>query len=307
MNIIKNKVVSALLALAFLLIHQPSNASETYIWQADVGGLGNVVNQGTDIRQIPLYARLNNLSFRITNSNPDGLFYGIRFSEGFDTSPLSEDKRINVGFWLWDTSVGCIEVGNCNLVLFAEAPSQWSGKYPFSASKNTIRIYRVDQVKGKSAYDSELVDTGCPAPWWINPVPGYGVLYFQLSITCLGIPAEFYTYSFAGADIGIKPIPFNFIETTLVINPVWKLAKNSFEKNGGKAGLQKNFGLTNKEVAGQISDSLDTINEQIKNLQNELNKKFKLTCSKGNKIQNLFTNSSKCPAGSKLLKRVKLR
>lgn len=285
-----------------MVTSSPANASEDWAWNAEMGGLTNTVNQGVDIRQIPLFARLKNLSFRIPNSNPDTLIYGIRFSEKFDQSPLAASKKLNIGFWLWNSNGGCIDEGSCEQVLIANAPAQWAGKYPSEPSSNTVKVYRVNQVLGKSASESDFADAGCPAPWWIDSKSNYGVIYFQLSISCLKIPATFYSYAFAGADTGIRPIPYNFIEKTLAINPVWQLAQNNYDSRGGREGLLKNLSTLSQE----LSESNSKIEGDNLDFQKRSKKKFRLTCSDGIKIKKILKNNSKCPTGLTLIKKIRL-
>ena len=297
---VRNLVI---LLVCFAIVLPAAQSNQDFLWQSDTGGLTNVVNDGVDIRQIPLYARIKNLSLRIPTSNPDSLVFGVRFSESFDSSPLSASKKLNVGFWIWDSTVGCIDTGVCNQVLVANAPSYWTSKYPLGPSSNTVNVYRMNLESGKTAYESEKVDSGCPAPWWIDPVPGYGVIYFQLSISCLNIPSDFYAYAFAGADIGISPIPYNFTTKTLLINPVWKLAKNSYESRGGREGLLKRLKVSNQDVLDSVENSISDIENQIQDLQGKIIKKYRLTCSMGSKTKIVSSNSKKCPRGYKLIKK----
>lgn len=74
-----------ILLVCFAIIHPAAQSNQESLWQSDTGGLTNIVNDGVDIRQIPLYARIKNLSLRIPTSNPDCLVFGVRLSESFDS------------------------------------------------------------------------------------------------------------------------------------------------------------------------------------------------------------------------------
>ena len=67
------------------------------------------------------------------------------------------------------------------------------------------------------------------------------VISFSMSISCLGITSTFATYVFSGYDIELTPMPYQFTRPTYLDNPYFQLAKQSYDKNGGKEGL-KNLG-----------------------------------------------------------------
>ncbi len=79
---VRNLVI---LLVCFAIVLPAAQSNQDFLWQTDTGGLTNVVNDGVDIRQSPLYARIKNLSLRIPTSNPDCLVFGVRFSESFDS------------------------------------------------------------------------------------------------------------------------------------------------------------------------------------------------------------------------------
>jgi hypothetical protein len=255
------------------------------LWDTSQGALGPYVNPGVDIRQIPLYARLKDLIFKVPSSNADNLIYGIRFSERFDSSPFSPNKKLNVGFWIWHPNSPCIWEGDCSQVISVSAPT-WSGAYPKAPGSNVVKTFFVSQVPGQNISQSSTKDSSCPASWWIEPNPDYGVIYFQLSITCLKIPANFYTYAYSGADVGISPIPYNFTGTIEITNPVWYLAKNSYVP----PKEQKDLSVSGDELGDYESGD----------------SRFLITCQLGTKRKKLYKNKPKCPAGYKLVKKIRL-
>ena len=60
-----------------------------------------------------------------------------------------------------------------------------------------------------------------------------------MSISCLGITSTFASYVFSGYDIGLTPMPYQFTPPNYADNPYFQLAKQSYDKNGGKQGLSK--------------------------------------------------------------------
>jgi hypothetical protein len=124
-----------------------------------------------------------------------------------------------------------------------------------------------------TGYAGAPTPTGCQAPWWIDQSdPSFDAIAFQLSITCLNIPKDMYGYAYASADIGIKPLPYNYTTPTELPNSFWQLAAPAYTKNGGKAGVTKPYnGVVTKTI----------------------------TCTKGKLKKQVSGTSPVCPKGYK--------
>ena len=269
------KQVRVLLTICIMLLSTPSvSASEEMWWEASIGYGGAVINRGTDVRSIPMYARIRDLTFSVPKSNPDALIVGIRFDQKFDEEPLASDKFLKAGIRLGNgITPNCIYDNTCEQVLYFTAPSSWQTKYPTYPESNTVTVYKIPQNQADG--NDNIQSTNCPALWWIDRSPNsYDAFKFQLSITCLGIGKVMTAYGFSGADIGITPTPYNFTNVASADNPYWELAKSSYEKNGGAAGVTKPY-----NSKGQTSTKY-------------------VICKKGNKSK-LIKASAKCPKGYK--------
>jgi hypothetical protein len=214
-------------------------ADDSMLWSTSIGYGGAVTNSGTDVLAIPSYARLRDLTFSVPKLNPDVLVVGLRFDGVFETSPLAADKKLLANVRIYGTAPTCIYNNNCEQVVFFSVPSVWSDKYPISPSANTVPVFYLPQAK--TNYQT-TTNTNCNAPWWIDKSdPSHSAIDFQLSITCLKIPADVNAYGAAGADIGVTPIPFNFTKPAGTTNPYWQLASNAYTANGGASSAGKPY------------------------------------------------------------------
>lgn len=256
-----------------LSIINSANADDSMWWETTIGYSGAVVNSGTDVRSIPMYARVRDLSFSVPKSNPDVLIVGLRFDQKFDDKPLEQSKNLLAGIRLANGKVPtCIYNNKCDQVLYFTAPSFWNDKYPVAPSTESVYVYRIPQ---NQVGDNELPaqNTYCPSLWWIDRnQSSYDSIKFQLSITCLGIEKVMTAYGFAGADIGITPIPFGFTSVATADNPYWQLAKSAYENNGGESSVTKPY-ISPKKIPTKY-----------------------LSCKKGTKTK-LVKIPGKCPSG----------
>ncbi len=229
MKLINFGLISVLL---FVLVGvNPAEADDSMLWTTSIGYHGATVNNGTDILAIPSYARLRDLTFSVPKSNPDVLVVGLRFDGVFETSPLAADKKLNANVRIYGVAPNCIYDNKCDEAILFSVPSAWNDKYPIGPSANTVPVFYLPQTK--TTYQT-VTNTNCNAPWWIDKSdPLHSAIDFQLSITCLKIPADINAYGAAGADIGVTPIPYNFTMPAGTTNPYWQLAMNAYSANGG--------------------------------------------------------------------------
>ena len=216
-----------------------ASADDSMLWTTSIGNQGVIVNSGTDVLAIPSYARLHDLTFSVPKSNPDVLVVGLRFDGVFDASPLSADKNLIANVRIWSVAPNCIYNDNCDQVIVFSVPSVWNEKYPVGPTASTVPVFYLHQAKTTYRTDT---NTNCDAPWWIDKSdPRHSAIDFQLSITCLKIPADINAYGAAGADIGVTPIPFNFTQATGTTNPYWQLATDAYTANGGASAVGKPY------------------------------------------------------------------
>ena len=108
------------------------------------------------------------------------------------------------------------------------------------------------QIK-KKADDKDSVASDCPATYSVGKNENNdSVISYNLSITCLNIKATFASYTFSGYDIGFTDIPYQYTEPSYVVNTdYFELAKQSYDKNGGKQGLSKTAPTTGSTAGGK--------------------------------------------------------
>jgi hypothetical protein len=217
----------------------PVAADDSMLWTTSIGYAGAVVNSGTDVLAIPSYARLRDLTFSVPKLNPDVLVVGLRFDGVFETSPLGADKKLIANVRIYGIAPTCIYNNNCDQVIVFSVPSVWNDKYPISPSATTVPVFYLPQAK--TTYQT-VTNTNCNAPWWIDKSdPSHSAIDFQLSITCLKIPADINAYGAAGADTGVTPIPYNFTKPAGTTNPYWQLATNAYTASGGASTVGKPY------------------------------------------------------------------
>jgi hypothetical protein len=315
MKIARTGKTAILLTLVSLLTcgnFQSSSADDSMLWSSINGYFGAQTNTGVDIRSIPEYARVHDLSFSVPKSNPDVLVVGVRFDGPFDSAPLSASKNLFVGIRILSPNRNCVFDNTCAKALYIAAPKSWSSSYPYVPTAGiTVDVKNY----GTGGEQNEYKNTNCPAPWWIDTSDSdHHALMFQLSITCLGIPQTAIAYGIAGADVGITPIPYNFTGYASMDNPYWQLAAAAYDLRGGVSGVGKPYTSvrvtapvttaapgTNADVLNSATSLVDSINNQIDQLKSTLDKKqtkkYQLACKKGAAIKYVRGSAPKCPSG----------
>jgi hypothetical protein len=258
--------------MVYLAGVNPAAADDSMLWTASIGYHGATVNSGTDVLAIPSYARLRDLTFSVPKSNPDVLIVGLRFDGVFEASPLAPEKKLIANVRIWSSGFSCIYSNSCDQVVLFSVPSSWSDKYPIGPSTYTVPVFNMPQAK--TTYQS-VTNTNCNAPWWIDKSdPLHSAIDFQLSITCLKIPADINAYGAAGADIGVTPVPYNFTFPATTTNPYWQLAANAFTAHGGNSSVGAPY------ITPAPSKVLNYV-----------------VCKKGKLTKNVPGANSKCPKG----------
>jgi hypothetical protein len=210
--------------------------SEDYLLSVDM-------NPGTtwdSSNLVPKEAQLHQIRYRIPRSNPDELIAQIVFKEKLPEDTVIVDDDWNLGFWIYAPSIWCYgDQKSCDYILSIN-PSYNGKSY---IQKNGSHI----------DWDTAKV-VDCPAPWRLDSKSGdKSVLSFHLSITCLGISKSFVSYAWSSKDIGVSPRPYHYTSPNYVDNGYFDLAKQSYEKRGGKNGLSQLF--SSSEV-NKLRDSL---------------------------------------------------
>jgi hypothetical protein len=135
------------------------------------------------------------------------------------------DSKWNFGTWIYGPSLYCLNDNTCSFILIVR---------PNYNQQARVQIF-------KKADDKDSVISDCPATYSVGKNENSdSVISYNLSITCLNIKATFASYTFSGYDIGFTDIPYQYTTPSYVINTDYhELAKQSYDKNGGKQGLSK--------------------------------------------------------------------
>jgi hypothetical protein len=244
---IKDQLIAGITISALLVAFNSSIAiaADEMLSVNSYGYGGVLVNSGTDVATIPMYARLRDLVIAIPKANPDAMILKIRFDGKTGTTPLEASKKLSVGAWIYGTYLGCAWADKCTTIISVGAPLSWVGDYPTSPTSSTVEVF-----SHGAGYTGASTPTGCQAPWWIDRSDSsFDAIAFQLSITCLNIPKDMYGYAYASADIGITPLPYNYTTPAELPNSFWQLAAPAYTKNGGKAGVTKPYnGVVTKTI-----------------------------------------------------------
>ena len=213
---------SALTALVFLFTHSNiSLAAEDILLRVDT-------NQGTSSgssQAVPNIAKLKQMRFRIPTSNPDNVTVQVVLANPLENPNSILDSKWNFGTWIYGPSLYCLNDNTCSFILIVR---------PNYNQQARIQIF-------KKADDKDYVNSDCPATYSVGKNENNdSVISYNLSITCLNIKATFASYTFSGYDIGFTDIPYQYTVPSYVINTdYYELAKQSYDKNGGKQGLSK--------------------------------------------------------------------
>lgn len=228
------KLYSAFTALVFLFSHSNiALAAEDFLLRVDT-------NQGTSYgssQAVPNIAKLKQMRFRIPTSNPDNITVQVVLANPLNNSNDILDSKWNLGTWIYGPSLYCLNNDTCSFILIVR---------PNYNQKAQVRIL-------KTAEDKEVIYSDCPATHSVGKNENNdSVISYNLSITCLNIKSTFASYTFSGYNIGLTDTPYQYTEPSYVINTdYFELAKQSYDKNGGKQGLNKTAPTAESSAGGK--------------------------------------------------------
>lgn len=244
--------------LLFSLSNPISAFADETLWTRNLTS-GYKVNQGVDIQTVTSGARLSMVGFYVNKSNPDLLIAQIFMDQPLREKPLSADKKIAGGIWLYSKTPNCLSEKNCEQVLQIALPTNDLVGADF-ISTNTEPIQY-----GNGNFEN-FKASGCSSPVRaLQNLSGRGVYEIALSITCLGIPKSFYSYAYMSEDIGLSNKVYNFTNIDSADYPFFELAKKFYDANGGNDGY--NTLLAAQGIYKLTSQSLLTAKENLKNFK----------------------------------------
>ena len=212
---------SALIALVFLFSNSNiALAAEDFLLRVDT-------NQGItwdSSQAVPNIAKLKQMRFRIPNSNPDNLSVQVVLEYPLKTPNDVMDLKWTFGTWIYGPSLYCLNDNTCSFILIVR---------PTYNQQARIQIF-------KKADDKDYVTSDCPATYSVEKTENNNsMISYNLSITCLNIRGTFASYTFSSYDLGLTDTQWQFTTPSYVTNNFIELAKQSYDKNGGKQGLSK--------------------------------------------------------------------
>ena len=215
----KISLVSIAVLISTLTISD-AKAEEDYLLRVDMSmGLTWDSSQA-----VPKIAKLKQLRYRIPQINPDLLVAQVVMDYPLENASSVLDSKWNLGIWIYGPSINCLNDDSCTYILIVR---------PSYNQKSSIQIL-------KKLDDAAPTISDCPSNYVVSKNENNdSVISFSMSISCLGITSSFATYVFSGYDIGLTPMPYQFTSPNYVDNPYFNLAKQSYDKNGGKQGLSK--------------------------------------------------------------------
>ena len=227
------KFYSVLTVLVFLVSH--SNivlAAEDDLLRVDT-------NQGVSwdsSQAVPKIAQLKQMRFRIPNANPDSISVQVVLKYPLDNVASILDSKWNIGTWIYGPSLYCINDNTCNFILIV---------YPSYNEKAKVRIL-------KTGEDKEVIYSDCPATYTVGKNENNdSMISYNLSISCLNIKSTFASYTFSGYDVGLTETPYQYTAPSYVTNDYYQLAKQSYDRNGGKEGLNKTAPIAGSTAGGK--------------------------------------------------------
>jgi hypothetical protein len=236
-----------------------AKAEEDYLLRVDMSmGLTWDSSQA-----VPKIAKLKQLRYRIPQINPDLLIAQVVMDYPLENASSVLDSKWNLGIWIYGPSVNCLSQDSCTSILIVR---------PSYNQKSSIQIL-------KKASDTVPTISDCPSNYAVSKNENNdSVITFSMSISCLGITSSFATYVFSGYDIGLTPMPYQFTSPNYVDNPYFQLAKQSYDKNGGKEGLRnlgKSEASTKLESSiGKARLSFDDLTYKYQNLAPQIQAKI---------------------------------
>ena len=255
-----NKISSVCVAvLISTLTISNANAEEDYLLRVDMStGLTWDSSQA-----VPKIAKLKQLRYRIPQINPDLLIAQVVLDYPLDNASSVLDSKWNLGIWIYGPSINCLSDDSCTSILIVR---------PSYNQKSSIEIL-------KKLNDTAPAVSDCPSNYAVDKNENNdSTISFSMSISCLGITSSFVTYVFSGYDIGLTPMPYQFTRPTYLDNPYFQLAKQSYDKNGGKEGLSnpgKSEAITKLESSvGKARSSFDDLTYKYQNLAPQIQAKI---------------------------------
>ena len=255
-----NKISSVCVAvLISTLTISNANAEEDYLLRVDMStGLTWDSSQA-----VPKIAKLKQLRYRIPQINPDLLIAQVVLDYPLDNASSVLDSKWNLGIWIYGPSINCLSDDSCTSILIVR---------PSYNQKSSIEIL-------KKLNDTAPAVSDCPSNYAVGKNENNdSTISFSMSISCLGITSSFVTYVFSGYDIGLTPMPYQFTRPTYLDNPYFQLAKQSYDKNGGKEGLSnqgKSEAITKLESSvGKARSSFDDLTYKYQNLAPQIQAKI---------------------------------
>ena len=185
---------------------------------------------------VPKIAKLKQLRYRIPQINPDLLIAQVVMDYPLENASSVLDSKWNLGIWIYGPTIYCLSDDSCTSILIVR---------PSYNQKSSIQIL-------KKANDTARTISDCPSNYTVSKNENNdSIIAFSMSISCLGIPSTFASYVFSGYDIGLTPMPYQFTQPNFIENPYFQLAKQSYDKNGGKQGLSKTVPTAGSTAGGK--------------------------------------------------------
>jgi hypothetical protein len=264
----KVKISIALVAcvLSLCLSASPSFADEI-LWEKKLPS-GFIVNTGVDAQTVTSTSRLYGVGYYINKSNPDALIAQIIMDQPLSESPLSEEKKITGGLWIYSKTPYCINNEDCDQVLQVDLPTTESLREIFEG----VAVNPIQYGNGKF---ENFKASDCESPVrMIQNLSGRGIYEITLSISCLKIPKSFYSYAYMSEDIGLSKKVFNFTNRDSVEYPFFELAQKNFDTRGGVQAhntLVAAEGVNNfaTRIASEVSKSIVKTQVKVKKLQKQ--------------------------------------
>ena len=262
----KIKVRLAVTVLITSFILNPSTAfGDEILWEKRLPS-GYIVNAGVDIQTVTSSSRLYSVGFYVNKSRPDSLISQIIMDKPLPNSPLSAEKKITGGIWIFSKTPDCINNKTCDQVVQVALPITDSLRETFEGiTVNPIQY-------GNGDFDN-FKASDCNAPVRIiQDQAGRGIYEIILSISCLKIPKTFYSYAYMSEDIGLSKAVFNFTNKAEVQYPFYELAEKNYIARGGfeahndlvAAEGAKNIAL---RISSESLVSISNNKKKIKSLQ----------------------------------------
>jgi hypothetical protein len=243
---------------------------------------GYTVNSGVDIQTLTPASRLSGVAYYVNKSNPDALIAQIIMDQPLSDSPLSEEKKLTGGLWIFSKTPNCMAEENCDQVLQVHLPTSDSLKTNFEG----LTLNPIQYGNGKLA---NFKASDCESPVrMIQNQSGRGIYEIVLSISCLNIPKSFYSYAYMSEDVGLSKKVFNFTNRDSADYPFYELAQKYYDSHGGFKGhniLVAAEGVNNlaNRVISEAALNIVKTNAKVKKLQKQGKKSLSAKIAAKNK------------------------